>query len=49
MDKVALVEAYLYSADLRTANHRKGALEPARRAYLLARELYGDRPTDYCS
>lgn len=45
VDKVTVIEAYLFSADLRTANLQKGALEPARRAYLLARELYGDRPT----
>jgi serine/threonine-protein kinase len=29
----------------RLANH-KGSLEPARRAYALAREVYGNRPTD---
>jgi eukaryotic-like serine/threonine-protein kinase len=45
VDKEELITAYMLAADLRTANRRKGALEPASRAYMLARERYHDRPT----
>ncbi len=37
---------YADVANLTRLANRKGSLEPARRAYALARDVYGDRPTD---
>jgi serine/threonine-protein kinase len=43
--KRALLAACETLASLLQASHRAGALEPSRRAFALAKELYGDRPT----
>ena len=44
IDKRPVVAAYSQVSLLIHDSNRKGSLEPARRAYALARELYGDRP-----
>jgi serine/threonine-protein kinase len=45
MDKRVLLAAYQELAIVIRNADRKGALAPARRAYEIAREIYGDRPT----
>jgi serine/threonine protein kinase len=45
-DKRALRDAYFYFARQLRTSQRQGALEPARRAYELAKEVDGERRTD---
>jgi serine/threonine-protein kinase len=45
VDRRELLDAYLTLAGAMGTAHRVGRLAPARRAYELAREIYGERPT----
>ncbi len=45
VDRRELLDAYLTLAGAMGTAHRAGRLAPARRAYELAREIYGERPT----
>jgi serine/threonine-protein kinase len=45
VDRRELLDAYLTLAGAMGTSHRAGRLAPARRAYELAREIYGERPT----
>jgi serine/threonine-protein kinase len=45
VDRRILMESYLTLAGAMGSAHRSGRLEPTRRAYEMAREIYADRPT----
>ncbi|MCW5667960.1 MAG: serine/threonine protein kinase [Piscinibacter sp.] len=45
VDRRELLQAYVQAAITLEGAQRAGAIDPARRAYALARELYGQRPT----
>jgi serine/threonine-protein kinase len=45
VDRRELLDAYLTLAGAMGTAHRAGRVAPARRAYELAREIYGERPT----
>ena len=46
IDQMELIQCYIDLAATLQRARRKGALEPAQRAYTLAREFHGDRPTE---